>query len=272
MKHKIIKLSLLTLCTSALFSCGSGNSPNGAAQKRVNPDLELSEVSSNNCLNLEKVMARLQDPVFQYPTAIMTTNLRAVNEQSPAQLQYFSKTNFYYKTGVPADLNLMTVGHQQNCETVQIMTASREALVFKIVDHSATTLKLEFTAPFREDITTPRRDALTTRNQPYAYEITYLDKNNLKIVEKFKSFDVRCETNDIIRLEATKLLSWNRDAAQLPQSYEVSSEFLTTVKSTFELIPAVPEEPVAGSMSAITVENIRAVMKTKIRDDLKRCL
>lgn len=272
MINTLKKITILFFILNFTIACSKNqNSETPAQGSAPKAEVVFSEVSANNCLNLEKIMSQLNSPLFLFPAAIMSTNLKPISEMSLNKSQYLSYTNFYYKTGIPTDLNMMKVASQNECDTIQLLTSSHEILNFKITEHSADYIKFELTDTFSDSISVTKQKALFDRIQPYAYLITYLSANSLKIVEKFSTIDPLCLSKDPIRLEVTKIVSWANKASELPENYDVDSNYLNTVKSTLLNPPLMVVDPVISSDSSVSVVDIKTIMATAIRDELKLC-
>ncbi len=274
MKSATVKIICLAITTTFLFACDNNSGSGGGkpALPPVSPKIGLPDVSANNCLSIEKVMAHVRNPAFTHPASVMHSNLKPISEMSSSKNTYFSYSNFYYKSAPISELNVLHVIKQDECNTVQLQTASREVLNFKVTENSANHVKFELTETFNEEVPTERREALGARIQPYEYHITYLNENSLKIVEKFRTVDALCDTKNTLRFEVTKILAWAANASELPQSYDMDSSYLALVKSALIVIPpSMPDELVPGTVTKVSLENINAVMTTPIRDEFKLC-
>lgn len=263
---------LVLLAFGFLFACTKTNTADEPVKPPVKPEIVLSEVSSSDCLNLEKVMAKLSDPNFQYPTSIMTNQFRPISDMSPSKSQFLSYANFYYKTGIPSDLSLINVASQKDCSSIQLQTASHEILNFTITEHTATNLRFELTDSFKEDMPTYKQKSLFERTQPYGFDVTYLSEHSLKITEKFRTFDPLCLTKNDLRLEITKIVNWGKDPSQLPQSYDFETFYLNIVKGALTASPIPPEDPTLSVTSSVSIDQIKGLMASPIRDELKLCL
>lgn len=261
---KIVVILLLVLAT---FSCHKNQSTDDSevSESEIKPEIQLASVSALNCLNVEKIMAHLQNSRFQFPAAIMTTDHRSMNEISISKDQYISYSNFYYKSGIPSELNLMSVAAQTECKAIQLYTASREILNFKITESSDQHIKFVLIDQFAQSLSGPKKRGLFKRLQPFEYDVIYQSDKSLKIIEKYKTFDPLCLTKNSLSFETTKIISWARVASELPDSYDIDLSFLNKVKSA--IING------AGEMqSVLSVTEIKSLMQSPIREELKLCL
>lgn len=275
MKSVNIKIIFLALATAFFFACNNNSASGGSekpAEPVISPKISLPDVSANNCLSIEKIMAHLGNPAFTYPASIMHSNLRPISEMSSSKTTYFSYTNFYYKTALINELNVLNSVKQDECHSIQLLTASREILNFKVTEHSANHVKFELTESFNEEMPTERREAFGSRIQPYEYNITYLNENSLRIVAKFRTVDALCDSKNTLRFEVTKTLAWAENANELPQSYDVDATYLALVKSALLVAPpSMIEELVPATVVKVSLDDINAMMATPIRDEFKFC-
>ena len=147
------KIPTIFIPLALIFSSGC-NHHNNDEQSLVAPKAEvmISDISVNKCLNLEKLAAQLQNPQFNVPAAIMTTNLHPLNDISRAKTEFFSYSSFYYKLTKANGLNLFTSAHQIDCQSIQILTASNEVLTFNITEHSENQITFVLTDTYQENI------------------------------------------------------------------------------------------------------------------------
>ncbi len=272
MKANFFKITIQILSLALLVSC-QNNSNDSSTPSDLNPlkaEILISDVSSDKCLNLEKLTMRLNNPRFSFPAAIMTTNYKPVSEISSAKSDFFSFSTFYYKQTKANELALFSEVKQTDCTSLQILSASREVLTYKIVENSDLYIKFQLADSFRETMSTVQKQASFDRIQPYEYTVIFASKNNLKVIEKYKSVDPLCESKKTLKMEITKNIAWAQTEAELPSRYEMNAGYFGKVKSAVQVDPtvALPELDTAGT---VAVTDIKTIMNLPIRNELKYC-
>ncbi len=263
----VMKIILIIFLIGIIFSCQKNNtsSESRKSESVLKPEIKLSDVSINNCLNVEKIIAHLQNSRFQFPAAIMTTQFHSLGDISVSKDQFMSYTNFYYKSGIPNELNLMSVASQTDCNTIQLYTSSHEILNFKIMEHSDRHLQFRLIDQFDQSVMKPKKRALFKRIQPYEYEVTYVTEKKLKFVEKYTTFDPLCLTKKNLNFEVTKMIAWGSQLSELPESYEIEVSFLNKIKSSLV-------NEIGITHNVLSIADIKSLMQAPIREDLKLCL
>ncbi len=265
MKTITLKTILLSLTLLPLVACNKSHQDLPVAQATHMPKAEvlISDISTDKCLNLEKLSAQLKNPQFAVPAAIMTTDLKPLNDISHNKKQFFSYASFYYKLTQANDLNLFTAANQDACKSVQLLTASNEILTYNITDHSETNLTLTLSDTYSENLPDYEKKVLAERIEPFEYTITYLAANHFKVTEKFKSIDPLCDTKTILKFESTKDVAWAATAEGLPTQYQVDPYYLSLVQEAItnanvNPVPAMPPvaPPVAGPPLASTARSL----------------
>ncbi len=233
----------------------------------------ISDVSANNCLNLEKLNTLLQNPQFDVPAAIMTTNFKPLNSITQSKTDYFSYSSFYYRVTKANDLNLFTTAHQSDCQSIQLLTASNEVLTYTITEHSENQITFVLSDVYPENIPDYQKKKMADRLEPYEYTLTYVSSQEIKLIEKFRSIDPLCDEGEFLQFETTKNISWTENADGLPKQYQIDPLYLAAVQQSLPVVapPVGSEEPVRSSTNIITVEEILKIMLTPIRDELELC-
>ena len=273
MKANFFKLTLLVLTLALAVSCQNKSNDSSGSATDLNPlkaEILISDISSDKCLNLEKLTKQLNNPQFSFPAAIMTTDYKPVSEISAVKNDFFSFSTFYYKQTKANELALFNEVKQPDCSTLQILSASREVLTYKIVENSELHIKFQLSDTFRDTMSKVQKQASFDRVQPYEYTVIFASKNNLKIIEKYKSVDPLCETKKILKLEVTKNIAWAQTEAELPSRYEMNAGYFEKVKSAVQADPTIvlPELDTAGT---VAVNDIKTIMNLPIRNELKLC-
>ncbi len=237
MKTITQKLSLLALTIGLASSCNRTrnlDTTTSAAPQKA--EVMIGDISANKCLNIEKLNKQLEDPKFAVPAAIMTTNLKPLTEISRAKTEFFAYSSFYYKVTQANELNIFTTAHQDDCKTIQLLSASNEVLTYNITDHSEQQITFVLTDIYNENMIDIEKKTFAKRTQPYEYTVTYISPNEFKVTEKFKSIDPLCENIEYLKFEVTKNISWAQTAGGLPQQYTVDPYFLGLVQHA--MVPA----------------------------------
>lgn len=272
MKANLLRLAALTSAFLIAASCQK-NSGGTDADFNLNPlkaEILISDVSSDKCLNLEKLTTQLKNPRFTFPAAVMTTDYNPISEISNSKNHFFSFSSFYYKQNKANELSLFNDVKQADCTQLQILSASREVLTYTIVESSDLHIKFQLTDSFRDSMSKMQKQASFDRIQPYEYNVIFASKNNLKIIEKYKTVDPLCETKKTLKMEITKNIAWAQTEAELPTRYEINPEYYSKVKAAVQTEPAgtLPELDVA---STLAVTEIKTVMMLPLRNELKYC-
>lgn len=233
-------------------------------------EIALADVSSEKCLNLEKFSRLFQSPQFSVPASVMTTDLKPISEMSQSKINYFSYATFYYKVSRANELGLFTEIRQKDCKTVQMLSASEEVLTYEVVSSNEKQITIKLIDKFRETLNKAHKEALFERQQPYQYTFTYLTPNSMVISEKYKTVDPLCTSKNPLNFEVRKRLSWAGRISDLPQNYEIESKYLTQVRDSLmpEASSLIPSVEIPESFS---VDAIRTVMRSSLRDELKLC-
>ncbi len=273
MATKKLNTAIAILSIGLSISCQKKSSDDASVMPNFIPlkaEILISDISSDKCLNLEKLMGQMQNSNFTFPAATMITNLKNITDLSAAKSQYFSYSAFYYKQTKANELYLFNEVKQQDCSTVQILSASREALNYKVIESSDLHLKIQLQNTWKESMGKTQKEAFFDRIQPYEYTIIYASKNNLKIIEKYKTLDPLCNTKNFLKFEQTKTVSWAETSADLPIRYQIDPAFYTQIKTAVqsESASAFPELDLAGTLS---VSEIQSFMHLPVRTELKYC-
>ena len=234
--------------------------------------IAFSEVSSGHCFNLEKFSRAFQDPQFNLPAAIMTTDLKPNGTISPTKLSYYSYATFNYKAAQANEMGLFTQVRQRDCKTVQMLTASEEVLTYQVtnVAASGTQITIKLQDKFRDTLNAAYKKALFERQQPYEYTFKYLSPNHIEITEKYTTVDAICTSKNPLSFTIRKDLVWAGRAVDLPQSYMVEAGYLNQVKES--LMPEVQSQiPTTEIPENVSVDVIRAVMQAPLKAELKLC-
>lgn len=232
--------------------------------------IALSDVSFGKCLNLEKLSRVFQNPDFKVPAALMTTDLKPVGEMPKAKKTFFSYATFNYKVNSANELGLFNQVRQKDCKTVQMLSASEEVLTYKVTASNEAEITIKLVDKFSDNMATAHKKALIDRQQPFEYTFRYLTPNHMLISEKYTTVDPLCISKNPLTFEIRKDLAWAGRYSDLPQSYQIETEYLNLVKES--LIPeAQGLIPTTETSDSISVDSIRTVMRSSLKDELKLC-
>lgn len=264
----VLKKMLLVVLSLTIFACTPKKETIG--QTVLSSEVVLADVSSVNCLNIEKLSHILQSPNFSVPAALITTNLKSVDDMSSAKLNYFSYATFYYKAALMNELGLFTEVRQKDCKTLQIFSASEEVMTFDVVASSATEITIRLKNKFRDDMNVTQKTALFERQQPFEITYKYIDTHHLMITEKYTTVDPICATKNLLTFEIHKDLQWASFQEDLPQAYDIDPQYLNHVKD------AMPAEvlsilPALENPQSVSIEAMSKVMHSPIKEELKLC-
>jgi hypothetical protein len=237
----------------------------------VKADIALTDVTSNGCLNLEKLSAIFLNSEFSAPASVMTTNLKPLEELSSNKTRYFAYATFNYKTLNANELGLFSQTRQKDCKNVQMLSASEEILNFQIVSSSEDEVTIKLLDKFKDKLTTAHKKALFDRQQPYEITYKFVSPTHMIITEKYRTVDPICTNKNTLSFEIRKEVNWASYPNDLPQSYAIDSQYLTLVKESIPADPTVNPSALETPES-ISVSSILAVMKTPVKEELKLCI
>lgn len=266
----VAKKVLLVFLPFILLSCKSKKDEQVVEESIIASEVALADVSSGGCLNLEKLSRVLQNPQFSVPAAIMTTSLKPISEMPPSRLNYFSYAAFNYRISTVNELGLFTQLRQKDCKTVQMLSASEEVLTFEVVSSSQDEITIKLKEKFRDTMIAAHKKALFERQQPHQVSYKFTPPHSLMITEKYSTVDPICVSKESLSFEIRKDLHWASRVSELPQSYQIDSEYLNHVKESV-LTEALGQVSAFESPDNVTVEAIRAVMRTPLKEELKLC-
>lgn len=265
----VSKKVLLVLLPFTLISCKPKNEE-VIAESVIPSEVKLADVSSGNCLNLEKLSRVLQDPQFSVPAALMTTSLKPISEMSQARLNYFSYATFNYKISMVNELGLFTQIRQKDCKTVQMLSASEEVMTFEVVSSSENEISIKLKDKFRDTMIQAQKKALFERQQPYQITYKYISEHNIMITEKYNTVDPICVTKNSLSFEIRKDLHWASGVGDLPQGYDIDTQYLNQVKES--VTPdALAQVSALETPENVSVDSIRAMMRSPLKEELKLC-
>lgn len=259
-------ICIISVCV--FFSCKPKNDPH-VKEEPINAAIALEDVSSGECLNLEKFSQFFQSSNFLAPAAMMTTNFKSLNDMPLPKLQYFSYAAFYYKTARANELGLFNQIRQKGCKTVQMLSASEEVMTFNVINSSKKEITIKLTEKFRDSMNVTQKKALYDRQQPYQYHFKYISPTHMVVTEKYRTVDPLCITKNNLAFEIQKDLQWAGRVSDLPQAYSIDAQYLAQIKDslvadTVKISSLVTEEKVP-------VETIRYVMQSPLKEELKLC-
>ena len=266
----VTKKVLLVFLPFIFVACKSKKEEQAVEEPVIASEVALAEVTSGSCLNLEKLSRVLQNPQFSVPAAIMTTSLKPIGEMSPSRLNYFSYATFNYKISTVNELGLFTQLRQKDCKTVQMLSASEEVMTFEIVSSSQDEITIKLKDKYRDTMIAAHKKALFERQQPTQLSYKFTPPHSLLITEKYSTVDPICVSKESLSFEIRRDLRWASRVSELPQSYNIDSEYLNHVKESV-LAEALGQVSVFESPENVSVEAIRAVMRTPLKEELKLC-
>ncbi|AZZ36629.1 hypothetical protein CIK05_07445 [Bdellovibrio sp. qaytius] len=266
MKWLFVYLSLtLIACTPKSDQAAAKSEP------AMSSEIALSDVSSGNCLNLEKLSRVFQNPLFSVPAAIMTTDLKAVGEMPISKLQYFAYATFNYRTANANELGLFTQIRQKDCKTVQMLSASEEVMTFEVTAATDKEITIKLVDKFRDNMTAAQHKGLLERQQPFEYTFKYLGPNRMTIAEKYTTVDPLCTSKTALTFEIHKDLAWAGRETDLPHGYGIEATYLNQVKES--LLPEVQDQiATSETPQDIPIDTIRSVMRSALKAELKLCV
>lgn len=234
---------------------------------RPNVAITVSEIQLGECMSLALLVDRLSDPMFDYPSAIMTTDFHILDENvSSGNAKFLAYSSFYYRMAPAKDLVPFTKADQSDCKSLKLKMASGQLLTYNILESSDRHLKFQLTKDFGDEVPNYQRDALSKRYQPDEISVHYVSESEIKIVKKIKSFDPLCKKKKRgYDLRVTEVFSWRKDQAELPTEYSIERRYIDLVMSALKAPPGVDAE------KPLQVTTIKDVMTSAPLDEIKLC-
>lgn len=277
-----MKYLLLSLCLS-IFTIFIACQPN-SSKTTATPDagsqvtevdsivkpsslITLTEISLGECMSLAALLARLQDPAFNYPSALMTTQFEILDKDIALnKAKFLAYSLFYYKTAPAKDLVPFTKAQQMDCKSVQLLSASGLWLKYKILESSEKHLKFQPTSEFDESVLAYQKETLFKRYQPIELSIEVVSDTEIKIIKKMRMFDPLCKKKKTgYNLLITETFSWANSDIELPLYYHIEKNFLSLVLS------ALKTPPWAEPDKALPLATLKEIMTSPVLDEIKIC-
>lgn len=193
-----LKKTFYLILSASLLSCAKDESSpkkTEALMTPPNPFIELADIRSEGCLNLEKYLkalrANLQQPVRQITTNVHMTPFKNHSISHKFSLR-LALGNFDISDILVQDLEGISPVHQQGCQSVTLLTPKGEEN-FEIY-------KYDF-------------DSLTLKNH-WNEQIRYqwLSSQSMNITHSYVAGDHLCAANSMVRVSVEKYISWNENA------------------------------------------------------------
>lgn len=229
--------------------------------------ISISEIQVGECMSLALLIDRLSDPMFDYPSALMTTDFQILDENvSSGNAKYLAYSSFYYRMAPANDLVPFTHADQSDCKSLKLTMASGQLLTYSILESSDRHLKFQLTKDFGDEVPNFQRDALFKRYQPDEISVHFVSESEIKIVKKIKSFDPLCKKKKRgYDSRVTEVFSWKKEQAELPTEYRVEERYVGLVMSALKA----PLEVVADKPLLLTT--IKDMMVSPVLDEIKVC-
>ncbi len=192
-------LFFTTALTMTLTSCGSNSSSVNStpAPPPHAPNIELEEISGEQCMNLEKYLNLLKSSIGDQPSRTVSTGF----EVRPLKKHTLSKNfelrlalgNFIFEDSTLSQNNELNSISQIDCEKVVRTTES---------------------GPQEYKITSSKKGSMTIKNL-WDDEITYtwISPFHIMITSTFISGDFLCSENTKSRVLVTKEIMWGKEVS-----------------------------------------------------------
>jgi hypothetical protein len=239
----------------------------GSSRPRPLETISLSEIAIGPCMSLALLVDRLSDPMFDYPSSLMTTDFKILDSGiSGNNAKFVAHSAFYYKMGPASSLVPFPKVIQGDCKKIQIRTASEQLLTFNILDSSDRYLKFQLVKEFEDDVLVYQREALFNRYQPDEFSVYVNSETEIKITKKIKNFDSLCKKKKKgFELQMTEVFSWKRDPNDLPKDYLIEKGYLNLVLSALTTPPKVNED------ESLPVATIQEISRSLLVEEIKIC-
>lgn len=234
---------------------------------RPNVAISISEIQVGECMSLALLVDILSNPMFDYPSALMTTDFHILDEtMSSGNAKYLAYSSFYYRMAPAKDLVPFTHADQSDCKSLKLKMASGQLLTYNIVESSDRYLKFQLTKDFGDEVPNYQKEALFKRSQPDEISVHFVSESEIKIVKKIKSFDPLCKKKKRgYDARVTEVFSWKKDQAELPTEYRVEERYaglvMSALKTPLEMVAARP----------LPVATIKDMMVSPALDEIKIC-
>ena len=134
---------------------------------RPNVAISISEIQIGECMSLALLVDRLSDPMFDYPSALMTTDFHVLDGNvSSGNAKYLAYSSFYYRMAPAKDLVPFTHADQSDCKSLKLKMASGQLLTYNILESSDRHLKFQLTKDFGDEVPNYQIEALFKLYQP----------------------------------------------------------------------------------------------------------
>lgn len=230
-------------------------------------NISVSELALGECMSLALLVDRLKDPMFEYPSALMTTEFKFLDKEiSNNKAKFLAYSSFFLRLA-PANENMpFSKAIQSDCKSLQLLSASGVNLKYIISEFSDRHLKFSLTKDFEVVIPEYQKDAYFKRFQASEIEIVAISETELKIEKKISVFDPLCrKKKNRINVQVSELFTWAKNEIELPLNYNVEKNFLELVLSSLQTPPWIdPDNP-------LPVPLIKEIMLAPVADDIKLC-
>lgn len=255
---------------SLISACHSENSSQPIIQKKTKNEylIQLADVTNGRCLSLEKLMSKMNNLDSNAQAASFVTAFKSIDNIPLSAKNFFSYSAFNYKKAHPGELALFGDIKQKGCESIEMKSASGHVLYFKIQNFDQNRLSLNLVNKFKKDLHISQKKSLFERAQPFFYEVELISSSSLKITERYKTLDPLCMSKKLLSFEIQKSIDLADSAENLPQKYNINSDFYHSVIGSIH-----PENSVSSLelLDSLTVEQILQMMNSPLKDELKLC-
>lgn len=252
----------LVLCCWILACCAQERAPHYSLAYGA-PQVELSQVSANGCLNLGLLHQQLSgmDPAQKAYTYTYDISVQPSVESCPGAVARLVKGNFRRREQAPSEIfGLVESIVQTDCKTVEVVDADHRSHRYRIVAKSSSELQINDAANF-------------------GFGVRWLSPEKVIVRRRFPALNLRRpRLSDLKfnpqRVEVTEIVQWDESAASPRNGYRVSSKPLKVLLEATEDFPMelatelVQIEPTELILSA---EKYDQIQNQRLRPDLDVC-
>ncbi len=247
MKNKNIIVMFFTLI--ALVACSSSEDRGG---QNVVPQIKLSDIQSNGCINLQK-LAESVNGRFSFPFRNTTTQFTSSHNSRSVEIR-----NFGVQEGLMTDFPHLRQPVQSDCESVLLTSHFGQPVKYDVVNYTDNSIRISLSESQDNELDGVRREAFVESLNIHELEYTFIDDQSVLINISGNLNIVGCGIKT--KYQKTTMYRWGRNLSALPQAEVLDANY--RLKYADLLGPAVNEQ--ANQKDQIS--NIKTAQHTLYKD------
>ncbi len=214
---KNINLILILMIISIYFLSCEKEHQNQPEQPQAvqNIQMRLEDISSQNCINLEKVsqlLDQIENQTVKPMIRQITTNVEIVSEE-PLQNNFLIRMSYgFFKITDASQFTWSDFKYakQNDCESLTL--DQQQSQIFKVDYHSLSVITLK--GPENE-----------------TYTLEWISENHFKISHGYETSDILCDPYKKVFIQFEKDFNWNKDSInrELIESLLINANYLQNV-------------------------------------------